>query len=276
MSIEKFRKLPRQTAFRKNGPPTARHIRRGTPIVYTDGDRRVLMFSDAVVQSEMLLSAPDDLVLAYTRAMMLFVLFLPRPRRILLLGLGGGSLAKFCHRQFPDSDITVIELDTRVIGLRGQFGVPDDGPNFRVIHADAIDYVAAQNTAMDVILADVYMPGGMPAAFGSLKFYADCRQALRDGGILVTNLHSRERHYQQITKRMAYAFDQRTCRLKSVAGSNHIYFAVNSPPGQRISLPRRAFLMQRLIALRGGFGRLFNRLLMRGIYNFLCHRSPRV
>lgn len=275
MSVEQFRKRPRQAVCRKGGPPTARHVRHGAPVVYTDGDRRVLMFSDAVVQSEMLLSAPDDLVLAYTRAMMLFVLFHPRPRRILLLGLGGGSLAKFCHRHLPDADITVIESDTRVIGLRGQFGVPDDGPNFRVIHADAIDYVAGQNTPMDVILADVYVPGGMPAAFGSLKFYADCRQALRDGGILVTNLHSRERDYQQITKRMAYAFDQRTCRLKWVAGSNHIYFAVNSPPGQRISLPPRALLMQQLFALRGGFGRLFNRLLMRWTYNFLCRRSPR-
>ena len=51
MSAEEFRKR-------------ARHPRRAAPIVHTDGDRRVLMFADAVVQSEMLLSAPDELVLA--------------------------------------------------------------------------------------------------------------------------------------------------------------------------------------------------------------------
>ena len=262
MSAEEFRKR-------------ARHPRRAAPIVHTDGDRRVLMFADAVVQSEMLLSAPDELVLAYTRAMMLFTLFNPKPRRILLLGLGGGSLAKFCHRHFPGADVTAIELDASVIGLREQFGLPDDGPNFRVIHADAIDYLAALTTPVDVILADVYQLNGMPAAFGSAKFYADCRLALRAGGVLVANLHSRERDYRQITKRMAGAFDQRTCRLKSVSGSNHVYFAVNAPPAPRMALPRRALLLQRLIALRGGFGPRFNKLLMALTYQLLRRRAAR-
>lgn len=265
MSVEEFRKRPRQTAGSKDAP-----------IVYTDGDRRVLMFGDAIVQSEMQLSAPDELVLAYTRAMMLFVLFCPRPRRILLLGLGGGSLAKFCWRYFPGADITVVEVDARVIALREQFRVPDDGPDFRIIHADAIDYVASQNPQVDVILVDVYALGGMPPAFGSATFYADCRRALRDGGVLVGNLHRRERDYQPITKRLASAFDQKTCRLKWVAGPNHIYFAVASPPpGGRLSLPPRALLAHGLIAPCGGFGRLLNNLLMRRTYQALCRRSPR-
>lgn len=261
-------------AFRKRPAPSrkAASARHGAPIVYTDGDRRVLMFGDAVVQSEMRLSAPDELVLAYTRAMLLFALFHPRPRRILLLGLGGGSLAKFCHRHFPGADITAVELDARVIALRGQFGLPDDGPNFRVVHGDAIAYLAALPEPVDVILADAYAPGGMPPAFGSDQFYADCRRALRDGGVLAANLHRREREYQAIIKRMAQAFDHRTCRLKSVAGSNHIYFAVSCPPGQRRFPPQRALLLQRLIALRGGFGALLNLLLMRWTYRLLRRR----
>lgn len=269
MSVEEFRKRLRKKPQRHAARSCTRDARYGAPIVYTDGDRRVLMFGDAVVQSEMQRSAPDELVLAYTRAMMLFVLFHPRPRRLLLLGLGGGSLAKFCCRHLPGADITVIELDPRVIALRAQFGVPADGPNFRVFQADAINFLSALDTPVDVILADVYAPGGMPPAFGSATFYADCRRALREGGVLAANLHGRERDYQQITQRMAHAFDQRTCRLKAIAGSNHIYFAVSAPPGQRNFLPRRALLLQRVIALRGGFGPLLNLLLTRWTYRSL-------
>src|SRR5690349_7442320 len=96
------------------------------PLVRTRGGRRTLEFVPGDVQSEMRLARPDDLVLAYARAMMCFALFVPRPRHILMVGLGGGSLAKFCYRHFPYARITVVELRADVIALRGQFRVPPD------------------------------------------------------------------------------------------------------------------------------------------------------
>ena len=94
------------------------------PLVRTEGDRRTLEFSPGDIQSEMRLSRPDALVLAYARAMMCFALFVPHPRHIVMVGLGGGSLAKFCYRRFPRARITVLELRADVIALRGQFHVP--------------------------------------------------------------------------------------------------------------------------------------------------------
>ena len=49
----------------------------------------------------MSLDEPDALVTAYTRKMMAFLLFNPAPKRIAMVGLGGGSLAKFCYRNLP-------------------------------------------------------------------------------------------------------------------------------------------------------------------------------
>ena len=92
--------------------------RPGAPLVRTQGNRRTLEFQPGDIQSEMLLSHPDALVLAYARAMMCFALFVPRPRHILMVGLGGGSLAKFCHRHFPHTRITVVEISAEVIALR--------------------------------------------------------------------------------------------------------------------------------------------------------------
>jgi hypothetical protein len=84
------------------------------------GNRRTLEFAPGDIQSEMLLSRPMRWCWPM-RAMMCFVLFVPRPRHIVMVGLGGGSLAKFCHRHFPGARITVIELRADVIALRDAF-----------------------------------------------------------------------------------------------------------------------------------------------------------
>jgi spermidine synthase len=68
--------------------------------------------------------------------MMAFLLFNPRPRRILILGLGGGSLAKFCYRHLPSATITAVEIDPHVMALREEFRVPADDERFRVLQGD--------------------------------------------------------------------------------------------------------------------------------------------
>ena len=103
------------------------------PQVHTCGDRRRLEFQPGMIQSEMLLSRPDHLLLRYARAMMCFTLFVPRPRHILMVGLGGGSLLKFCHRHLPEARITVLELRADVIALREQFMLPPDDARLRII-----------------------------------------------------------------------------------------------------------------------------------------------
>ena len=81
--------------------------------------------------------------LAYTRKMMAFLMFNSQPRRILQLGLGGGSLAKFCYRYLPDASITVVEIDSDVLALRDEFQVPADDARFRVVQGNGVEYVAA-------------------------------------------------------------------------------------------------------------------------------------
>jgi spermidine synthase len=91
------------------------------PFILDHGRRRFLYFDFDNVQSAMSLEHPDRLNLGYTRRMMAFLLFNGSPGRILLLGLGGGSLAKFCYRRLPLAAITAIEDNEHVIALREQF-----------------------------------------------------------------------------------------------------------------------------------------------------------
>ena len=89
----------------------------------------------------MLKAAPERLVLDYTRTMMGFLLLQPAPQRIAMIGLGGGSLLKYCRRHLPDAEFTAVEISPEVIALRRQFGIPDDDARLRVVCADGADFV---------------------------------------------------------------------------------------------------------------------------------------
>lgn len=212
------------------------------PQVHTRGNRRLLEFRPGMVQSEMKLSHPDDLVLAYCRAMMCFTLFQPQPAHIVMVGLGGGSLAKFCYRYLPHARITVLELRADVIALRNQFAIPPDDDRLRIIHADAASYMRQLRGSADVLLVDGFDEHGLPAPLGSAAFYADCRRALRPGGVLVTNIFSYDPSYGVMLRRLRHAFGGRICTLRGVAGNNRIWFAV---PGAQ---PSPALAMQRALA----------------------------
>src|SRR5262245_14571019 len=62
---------------------------------------RSLHIGSDTIQSSMRLTRPIDLELSYTRSMMAFLLFRDPPARVLMIGLGGGSLAKFVYHRLP-------------------------------------------------------------------------------------------------------------------------------------------------------------------------------
>src|SRR5690348_16654025 len=133
---------------------------------------------------------PDALCLAYTRKMMAFLLFNEEPRRILLLGLGGGSLAKFCYRHLPAASITAIEIDPYVLALRTEFQVPPDNERFRVMQGDGAAYIGRTPGGMrqDVILVDACDRNGLSATLASPDLYANLRRWLSVHGVLVMNV----------------------------------------------------------------------------------------
>ena len=248
------------------------------PLVRTKGDRRWLEFEPGMIQSEMRLSRPDQLVLGYARAMMCFVLFKPQPRHILMVGLGGGSLAKFCYRHLPHARITVLELRADVIGLRQQFMIPPDDARFRVIHADAAEYIRRMPGRVDVLLVDGFDAAGLPPLLGSARFYADCRRALQPDGVLVANIFSYDAQYGAMLGRLRLAFDGRICQFDGIAGNNRIIFAVQRGAAQHGAVPR-ALRVQQWVAAGHGLGLglglglgILNRLLARLVVHRLSWR----
>jgi spermidine synthase len=214
-------------------PPAGDHNR---PFVQETAGTRSLHFSVDEVQSRMDLRKPDALHLAYTRMMMGFLLFEPAPALILLIGLGGGSLAKFCHRHLPASCIDVVEINPFVIALREDFRVPPDSARFRVIEADGARHVRETTSRYDVILVDGYDRQGLPEVLSSQVFYDDCAAALTAQGLLVVNLHAHHRLHKVHVSRIARSFDDAIVVVDDTARDNRIVFAEKGRPPAAIRI----------------------------------------
>ena len=193
-----------------------------------------LHFNFPTIQSRMLKVDPDRLVLDYTRTMMGFLLLQPKPKRIVMIGLGGGSLAKYCRRTLPNSEFIAVELSDEVIALRDEFRIPPDGPRFRVLCGDGAEYLRGDAGLADVLLIDGFDSEGQPPGLCSPAFYDNCYAKLNAGGVLVVNLCANDSACGCYVGRIRSAFDEKCVVVDAEDGDNKIVFAQKCntfPPG---------------------------------------------
>ena len=101
--------------------------------VVDDGDIRSLHFGTFPRQSCMSLQTPHTLELTYTEAMMAALLLNPEPERVLIVGLGGGSLVKFILHHFPNCQIDVVEYRKDVVKVaHNYFQLPENDSRLNI------------------------------------------------------------------------------------------------------------------------------------------------
>lgn len=193
-------------------------------IVETLSERR-LHFSRDATQTAMLLNDPEALVAPYMRKMMSFLLFNPHPARILMIGLGGGALPKFCYRRLKYADITVVEVNPNVIALRDEFHIPKDDERFRILHEDGAHYIERLQHDVDVILVDAFDADGIAPSLAQSDFYALAAARLTENGLLVMNLWGAGSRYEENLRQIRAAFDQSTLLVPVANGANLVLFA---------------------------------------------------
>ena len=217
----------------------------GRAFVRTEGDFVSLYFAPGSVQSRMSITRPFALELPYTRTMMAFLLAQGNPQHILMVGLGGGSLAKFCHRHLPEARITVVEIDPDVIALRQDFQVPEDSARFTVVCADAADYLRQTTLVFDAILVDGFDVHGQAAALTGRRFFEDCFRALCPQGILVTNLDADHPAHAVFVDRVEQVFAGHVLGMDVPERSNHVLFA-----GKDLALSSRCMSLSQALGRR--------------------------
>ena len=229
------------------------------PFVIDSEGERHLLFTCDYLQSSMRLDDPYALVSAYTRKMMAFLLFLPEPRHVLMIGLGGGSLAKFCHRHLPRTRISVVEISADVISLRKHFSIPPDDERFEIIHDDGAAYLARMPLELDGILIDAFDELGVAPSLASPDFYRRASQSLTPDGVLVLNLSGQKSRYPLHIQSLHEAFDGAVVLVPVQADDNVLLFAF-----KRRSLAEvPQMLHERATELEKALGLEFRRFLRR-------------
>jgi len=177
-----------------------------------EGAIRHLHLGSIWIQGSMLMDEPTALVHEYIQRMMAWLMLIdpstaPK-RQALQLGLGAGSLTKFCALEMG-MRTTAIELNPQVLhACRGWFHLPMDNPRMKVVLADAAQEIRQKRWqgVVDALHVDLYDHEAAAPVLDSPDFYADCRRTLTDDGCMTVNLFGRSSSFDRSVERIASAF----------------------------------------------------------------------
>jgi spermidine synthase len=177
-----------------------------------EGAIRHLHLGSIWIQGSMLMDEPTALVHEYIQRMMAWLMLMDpstaAKRRALQLGLGAGSLTKFCALEMG-MRTTAIELNPQVLhACRGWFHLPMDNPRMKIILADAAQEIRHKRWqgVVDALHVDLYDHEAAAPVLDSPDFYADCRRTLTDDGCMTVNLFGRSSSFDRSVERIASAF----------------------------------------------------------------------
>ncbi len=185
---------------------------------------RTLHVGGEAIQSSMRIAEPHALALDYTRCMMAFLLFHPEPRDALMIGLGGGSLAKFVHKNFRNTATRVVEIDPRVVAAaRQHFSLPPDDARLAVEIGDGAEALSPE--CCDLLVVDAYHDEEHVPTLASADFYQAAWLALGARGALVVNFMNDDPDLDLYLQRMEQAFGGAVLALPALYDPNIIAFA---------------------------------------------------
>ena len=212
--------------------------------------------STVLLQGSMAMDDPTALVHEYVQRMMAWLLFVdpatvPK-RQAVQLGLGAGSLTKFCAKVLR-MKTTAIELNPQVLhACRGWFHLPDDSAKLQVILADAAQEIKKPQWfgTVDALQVDLYDHDAAAPVLDSAEFYADCRRLLTEEGCMTVNLFGRSSSFDRSVEKIAAAFGRDAIwAFKATREGNTVVLAQRTP-----SRPKRAELAARAEIIQTQWG----------------------
>lgn len=201
-------------------------------LVEDNGDLRCLKFnvkSNKTQQSCYLKSKPLQLVFNYTKLLMASLLVNPEPKRILIIGLGGGTMSNTLAALYPQSEIDNVEIDPAVIKVAREYFEFVENENIKTYTQDGrifIKRALMKKHTYDWIILDAFNGDYIPEHLMTKEFLSEAKALLTDNGVLSANTFSLSK---------LYAHESAT--YKSVFG--HFYQVANKKNSNRIILARK-------------------------------------
>jgi len=221
------------------------------------GSMRCMQFSvrtDQRNQSCIDLNNPRELVFAYTRMMLAGLLINPQPARILMVGLGGGSLPTALAELFPSAIIDVVEIDPAVVQVAEAYFNFHATPQMQIYTQDARVWgkrAASRARRYDLILLDAFNGDYIPEHLMTREYLTETAALLANDGVLVSN-----------TFAISALYHNESVTYAAVFGS---FFNFRAPDSaNRIIIARRAALPDEA-AMRRTARQLRNRLKPYGV-----------
>lgn len=217
----------------KRSPAAKTRSPKFAPITLSEHDGvRYLHFGTEWVQGAMRVRKPDWIELEYAQQMMAWMLFIDNPRRIVQLGLGTGALTKFCYRDYPQAQVTAVELNPNVIDVcHTMFRLPPDDERLQVLQMDAALFVndPANRKSLDVLQIDLYDATARGPVLDSPEFYQACARCLTDNGMATINLFGDHPSFKRNMPAICSAFDH-VLALPEVHDGNVVVIAFKAEP----------------------------------------------
>jgi spermidine synthase len=201
------------------------------------------------------LTDADDLPVRYTQLMTVGVLYPPQPRRILMIGLGGGSISGYLGRFLPEAQIDTVEVDPGVISAAKKYFGIIETPRVRYLEGDGRVFLNRNAATYDLILVDAFHGGYVPFHLLTREFYTLLKQRLAPGGAAAFNVHDGTKLYAStlLTLRTVFA----GVHLYPSRLGETIVVATADPPPDNATLSGRAAALQHTFGFRYRLPELF-------------------
>ena len=191
---------------------------------------------------------PDDLPLRYAQAMTVAVIYPAELKRILMIGLGGGSISTYLGRFLPEARIDTVELDKRVISVgKNYFGLRES-ERVRYLDADGRVFLNRRKDLYDLIVVDAYQGGYVPFHLLTKEFYALVKERLAPGGAAAFNVHDGTKLYHSTVKTLGDVFP--TIDLYPSGQGEVIAVVAEGPASDKDALAARAAALQERYGFR--------------------------
>jgi spermidine synthase len=185
---------------------------------------------------------PDALVLRYSQVMTVATVYPGELKKVLMLGLGAGSISTYLGRFMPDVSIDVVEIDRRVIDVAKQYFGLRETERVRYLDGDGRVFLNRNKGLYDLILLDAYRGGFVPFHLLTKEFYALLKERLTPGGAIASNVHDGTKLYHSTVKTLGEVFP--TLELYPTGAGEVIAIASMSPAPDKEALASRAAALQ--------------------------------
>jgi spermidine synthase len=156
-------------------------------VVAQDEESRYLRF-DSSFQSGMYRDDPFRTRFEYTDYLDLALAYRPEAKRILFIGLGGGSAPKRMWRDFPGLQLHVVELDSEVRDAAYRWFALPRSERLQVDVDDGRRWLNRHDERWDAIVLDAFYADSIPFHLATREFLDLAATRLEPGGVVVTNM----------------------------------------------------------------------------------------